>query len=78
MCAAHDAHNTRANNCAYSVTHGSPHGDRNARTYVHSDTHVDTTYNSHPSHGDTKCNLHGNPQHTTYGNQNNAHNHHRV
>ena len=78
MCATRNARHALANDCAHSVIHGTPYGNRNARTYVYSDTHVGATHNSHPPYGDTKCNLHGNALHTTYGNQNNAHNHHRV
>ena len=61
LCTRYNAGNTHANNYGYSVAYGSPHGDHDARTGVHSNAHIGTSYNHQHSHGDTTCNLHGKP-----------------
>ena len=57
--AACDAGDTSANNYTYGDATDITHGDYNARSHVHCDTHTSADRNRRAAHSDAGRNVHG-------------------
>lgn len=75
LCAACESGDACANECAYGDATGITRSDRDARAYVHCNTHAGADRNHRSTHSDAGRDVHGNTRTTTDGDRKNAHDH---